>query len=175
MNEGLFPIGRQPAALATRLRAFNTITSGTGVYVPKAGTKVMRVRKWGGGGGSGGAAAGSGVYAASSNGSDGQYTEEWIFHTPGATYAYAVGAGGTAGTSGPSNGGNGGNTTFAGTTAAAGGQGGSASYGSSSQGGLVFAPSRAGPGAGGIGVPAYNTSNSAGNPGQAGLIQVEEY
>lgn len=175
MNEGLYPIGRQPAALAMRLRAFNKLLSGTGTYTPRPGTKLLRVRKWGGGGGSGGSLAAAWGYAASSNGSDGQYTEEWVTHTPGATYAYAIGAGGTAGTSAPTNGGDGGDTTFAGTTTAKGGTGGASNYGSSSQGGLVFAPSRSGPGAGAIGVGSYNTSAVAGQAGQAGLIQIEEY
>ena len=150
------------------------ITSGTGTYTPQAGTTWLRVRKWGGGGGSGGASSTSGTYGTSSNGSEGQYTDEWIAHTPGATYAYAVGAAGLAGNSGSGTGGTGGTTTFAGTTAAAGGVGGSFSIGTDVFAG-PFAPTRSGPGAGGVGVYAYNGTTQAGIAGQAGLILVEEF
>ena len=148
------------------------ITSGTGTYTPQAGTTWLRVRKWGGGGGSGGASSGSSTYGASSSGWDGQYTEEWIPHSAGDTYAWAVGAGGTAGNFG--GGGAGGSTTFAGTTSATGGQGGVQSAGFHVAAPPI-APGRAGPGAGGAGVVAYNGAQQAGNAGQAGVILIEEY
>lgn len=174
MNEGLYPIGRQPAALAMRLRAFNKLLSGTGTYTPRPGTKLLRVRKWGGGGGSGGAGSSSSVYGISSAGADGQYTDEWISHSPGATYAWAIGAGGTAGPNTPGNGGNGGSTTFDGTMSASGGIGGQQSLGVSSFSFPLPAAST-GPGAGGQAVRSYGGSNQTGNAGQAGLILVEEY
>ena len=150
------------------------ITGGTGTYTPQAGTTWLRVRKWGGGGGSGGAGSSSGTYGISSAGADGQYTEEWIAHSPGATYAWAVGAGGTAGPTTPGNGGNGGSTTFDGTTPAAGGLGGQQSLGVSSFSFPLPAAST-GPGSGGQAVRSYNGSNEAGNVGQAGLILAEEF
>lgn len=153
-------------------RYATSLTSGTGTYTPQAGTTGMWVRKWGGGGGAGGATSGSSVYGASSGGWDGQYTEEWIAHTAGTTYAWAIGAAGTGGNFG--SGGAGGSTTFAGTTSATGGQGGVQSAGFHAAGPPI-APGRSGPGSGGAGVVAYNGAQQAGNAGQAGLILVEEY
>lgn len=169
MNPGtLSGFGRPPQKLlATPSQPSTVMTSGTGVFKPKAGTLWLRVRKWGAGGASGSAISGTGTYGVVMPGGRGQYTEEWIKNTL-LTYSWQVGAGGVA----PS--GVGGNTTFSNTTPALGGKGSSSGLGAG-----AFAPglpaADVGPGAGGAPGFAYNGNSITGTNGNDGLIIVEEY
>lgn len=100
-----------------------TLTSGTSWTVPTGVTYINATLQGGGGGGSAGvqsaAPNGSVVYYTPGNpGNPGNYVTTNLATTPGASIAYAIGAGGTA------NGGVGGTTTFTGATSASGGTGG---------------------------------------------------
>jgi len=126
------------------------LTSGTS-WVAPAGCYAVRYRMVGGGGGGGGSAA------SSTPGASGGYCEGVATTSPGATYAYAVGAGGAAG-SGSNSGGSGGSTTMFGATAG-GGAGGTYSgataviNGGSASGGTINVAGQ------GIGTGASNTSS----------------
>jgi hypothetical protein len=174
MNEGLYPIGRQPAALAMRLRAFNQLSTGTGTYRPGRGTKWLKLTMIGGG------AGGSSTSAASTpcvGGDAAIAVTYWLAVTKNA-YSYSIGAGGLGVAAGAGQ--DGGNTTFDSFTAygakgpsanpATGFQPGKNSpYG---QGGNSGGGAASGHGAGGGGT---NGSSTTGGAGSEGLILVEEY
>jgi len=116
-------------AITSKTRFVLTLTSGTSWTVP-AGVTYVNVTLQGGG---------AGVYASSTannspDGRPGQMVSSTLTTTPGASIAYAIGAGGTGGgTSTPS--GAGGTTSFTGATSAAGGAG-SSSYVGTAQAGF---------------------------------------
>lgn len=138
-------------AITSKTRYALTLTSGTSWTVP-AGVTYVNVTLQGGGAGS---------YASttannSPDGRPGQMVSSTLATTPGASIAYAIGAGGTGGsTTTPS--GNGGTTTFTGATSAAGGAGSATSTGTAQAGFNNGAPQ----------------SSSTGNAGGAGRIDVE--
>jgi hypothetical protein len=126
-----------------------TLTSGTSYTVP-AGVTYLNVTLAGGGQGGGTGAAGSGYPAPSGiTGTGGQVISSTLSTTPGASIAYAIGAGGTGASNNGSQGGSGGTTTFTGATSAT-GSGGPA-------------------GNGGQGA----TAGSGGSNGAAGFIYIE--
>ena len=103
-----------------------TLTSGTSWTVPTGVTSITATLQGGGGGGSVGVQAaapnGSTIYwIPGTRGNPGQQVATNLATTPGASIAYAIGAGGTA------SGGVGGTTTFTGATSASGGTGGASS------------------------------------------------
>jgi hypothetical protein len=110
-----------PARSAAGKTMFRTtLTSGTSYTVP-AGVTYINVTLRGGGGGGGGGTSASGV---GQSGLGGQIVSSTLTVTPGASIAYAIGAGGAFGNNVPNSGSAGGNTTFTGATTALGGAGG---------------------------------------------------
>lgn len=144
-------------------RTVVTLTSGTSWTVPTGVTSV-NVTLIGAGGGSGGG-SGSSNYVAGQDGLPGQLITSNVATTPGASIAYAIGAGGTAGASFTA-GGTGGSTTFTGATSATGGAGGFAlDYGNTGRTGQAGARAT-NYASGGSGV-------NNGGVGGAGLIEIE--
>lgn len=141
-------------APAGKTRFATTLTSGTSYTVP-AGVTYVNVTLHGGGGGS----YASGSTNSSSPGMPGQMITSSVVTTPGASIAYAIGAGGTAG-SGPTSAGAGGTTTFTGATSAVGGT-------STGTGGGAAGTAQAGFMNGG------STAPSTGRAGGAGYIELE--
>ena len=154
------------------------INSGTGTWSGPAYDCMLLVEYCGGG------AAGSSTSDATlcCGGKSSVLRREWIKHTAGASYSYAVGAGGTSPGAGP--GGDGGDTTFGSLPTAYGGKGGGVNpaiagtygpgFGEDSPWGRGGAPSGAaanGNGAGGGG----NLSNGSGGAGSGGKIRITEY
>jgi hypothetical protein len=136
-----------------KTRYVETLTSGTSWTVP-AGVEYVNATLIGGGG-AGGRCANDGSGFPAGDGTGGQIISTTVTTTPGASIAYAIGAGGTAAPSNGSSGGSGGSTTFTGATTALGGNGGGSNN----------------PAAGTNGLVAFNHSNGTfqgGNPGVAG-------
>lgn len=138
-----------------------TLTSGTSYTVP-AGVTYLNVTLVGAGGG-GGFSQGSGYMG--TNGMPGHTISSTLSATPGASIAYAIGAGGNGSASSGASAGNGGSTTFTGATTAPGGNGGKGNDGA----GVVGSQSYATNGGG----QAAMTSGQAGGAGGAGFIIVE--
>jgi hypothetical protein len=110
-----------PAPAAGKTRFVTTLTSGTSYTVP-AGVTYVNVTLRGGGGGGGGASANIKL---GGNGTGGAVVTTNLVTTPGASIAYAIGAGGAGGSSfAGTHGSSGGTTTFTGATSAGGGIGG---------------------------------------------------
>ena len=146
-------------AVNPKTRFVLTLTSGTSWTVPSGVTYVNVTLRGGGGGGAGGFNLGFGRA-----GNGGQIVTSTLATTPGASIAYAIGAGGT-GTTGAGN--NGGTTTFTGATSATGGNGAPIMTIAGSAGTASF-------GAGNGGQPGgWDTSEKAGGTGGAGSIDVE--
>ncbi len=143
---------------ASKTRYVTTLTSGTSYTVP-AGVTYVNVTLFGGGGG-GGDGAGGGLESGYI-GSGGQVIATNVATTPGASIAYAIGAGGTGGINSVG-GGTGGSTTFTGATTASGGSGGAGANSTTGPG-----PQGQGAGNGGSGA----TDN--GSAGGAGKIEIE--
>lgn len=146
-------VNRQTAiSLLSANSGFKILTSASGNWVcPENVTSVLYGAIGGGGGGGGNPVAATGAAGGGGGGA------VWGFYsvTPGASYAYTVGAAGTAGASGGGNGGGGGNSTIFGKTAYGGAGGGNA-------GGA------AGAGGDGDNVGGAGGSSSSGNPGAGG-------
>jgi hypothetical protein len=144
------------------LRRAVSLTSGTSWTVP-TGVKFVNVTLFGGGGGGGGCNAAS--YTIGSHGNGGEVQLSTLATTPGASIAYAIGAGGTGGVS--ADGGTGGTTTFTGATSAAGGIGGR--RGQNNVNGLAGTITRATNG----GQGANSATTQTGGAGASGWIEVE--
>jgi hypothetical protein len=127
-----------PAASGGKTSFYVTLLTGTSYTVP-AGVTYLNATLCGGGGGAGGGATGP-------RGQGGQIVTSVVTTTPGASIAYALGAGGGTGSQG-------GTTTFTGATSAVGG------LGSSSTGTAGFCNP--------------NEGNLAGVTGGAGAILIE--
>ena len=123
-----------PAA-AGKTRYVETLTSGTSWTVPAGVTYVNATLI--GGGGAGGRCANDGSGFRAGDGTGGQIISTTVTTTPGASIAYAIGAGGTAAPGNNTSGGNGGSTTFTGATTALGGNGGEGSNPTAGTNGLV--------------------------------------
>jgi hypothetical protein len=109
-----------PAA-AGKTRYVETLTSGTSWTVPAGVTYVNATLVGGGQGGAGGyGASNQGWNERGVHGLGGQIITTNVTTTPGASIAYAIGAGGAGGASGDF-GSTGGTTTFTGATSATGG------------------------------------------------------
>ena len=143
------------ASAAGKTRFALTLTSGTSWTVP-TGVTYVNVQLQGGGAG----AYSSTSANVSTNASAGQMISSTVTTTPGASIAYAIGAGGTAGNGGTAAGA-GGTTTFTGATSAV--------------GGLGNAAGQAGTSAAGFPNGGRQNANTmaAGNAGGAGKIEVE--
>lgn len=151
-------------------------TSGSGTFTPQAGTTWLCVRRSGGGGAGGSTSLPT---TPQPGGAAAPIVEDWVQHSAGATYSYAVGAKGVGVTSGI--GGDGGDTTFGSLPAAPGGRGGSHwSYdgGSSPWGkggqrapgsGTAGAATNNGAGGGG------NYNNGTGGDGAPGRLDILEF
>ena len=111
------------ASAAPKVRKVETLTSGTSWTVP-AGVEYVNATRIGGGG-SGGLPASADALNQAQPGCGGQIITTSVTTTPGASIAYAIGAGGASQTSNANYGNAGGNTTFTGATTALGGNGGS--------------------------------------------------
>lgn len=149
------PISAFPVPVPRRVVV--TLTSGTSWTVPTGVTNI-NATLFGGGGGASGSLAGlnsTNYGQAGKPGAGGQVITSNVLTTPGASIAYAIGAGGTAG-AGDGQGGAGGDTTFTGATTASGGT----YVGSTGQG-------AANGGIGNLG------SATAGNAGGSGKIEIE--
>ena len=109
-------------AVGEKTRRVETLTSGTSWTVP---AKVLYVNATLVGGGQGGMTSNGNSYGGafvSNHGLGGQVITTTVTTTPGASVAYAIGAGGAAGSgTGLGKGSNGGSTTFTGATTAVGG------------------------------------------------------
>ncbi len=153
----------------TNLNPFPTVrraislTSGTSWTVP-AGVTFVNVTLYGGGGGGGAGASTQPFYEQPSKGLGGQVVSSTLTTTPGASIAYAIGAGGTGGTVPSGAGGTGGTTTFTGATSATGGGGGKGGA-TNGQTGTAYQSADNGGG------PAGQTFN--GGTGGTGKIDVE--
>jgi len=146
------------------LRRAISLTSGTSWTVP-TGVKFVNVTLFGGGGGGGGCDSNGTIWAMSSNGNGGEVQLSTVTTTPGASIAYAIGAGGTGGVSAA--GGTGGTTTFTGATSAAGGIGGR--KGDGAEAGLAGTISRATNG----GQGSVSNATATGGAGASGWIELE--
>lgn len=145
------------AAAAPKVRKVETLNSGTSWTVP-SNVDFINVTLIGGGG-SGGSSANT---EHGWTGHPGQIITTTVNTTPGASIAYAIGAGGI-GTSGTNNGAVGGTTTFTGATSAVGGRGGTGYYsGTAGTDGLTANNAGAG-----------GSRDSAGGNGGAGQIIIE--
>jgi hypothetical protein len=144
----------------SKTRYVTTLTSGTSYTVPAGVTYVNVTLIGGGGGGSG--SGGTSPYPTGVEGRGGQIVESNLATTPGASIAYAIGAGGTAAATSNSGGGNGGTTTFTGATSATGGNG-----ASNNGGGVGTAGQSANNGSGG------GLQNNGSAAGGAGAIYIE--
>jgi len=154
-----------PAPVASsKTRFVVTLTTGTSWTVP-AGVTYVNAKLFGGGGGGGGA---TGTPALADDGKSGQVIESNVATTPGASIAYAIGAGGTGGAASNGPGGNGGATTFTGATSATGGLGGGTATTDSPAG----RNSVNGEGAGNGGGRSGGFSNTGGTGG-TGKIEIE--
>lgn len=141
------------------------IQNGTTTFTTGPDTIGIFVRMVGAGGGGGGCTSVASAAAAAGGGGAGGYAEKYFTVTPNTVYTVAVGAGG-AGASGAA-GNNGGNTTFAvgaTTVTAPGGTGGPVATAA------VSLTARAG-GAGGA-VATNGDVNSAGAPGEYGVVLI---
>ena len=116
MGSTVFPA----ASAASKTRYVTTLTSGTSYTVP-AGVTYVNVKLFGGGGGSGQGSGNPGQ-----PGIGGRIISSTVVTIPGASIAYAIGAGGALGAN---VGATGGSTTFTGATTATGGVGGNRDYG----------------------------------------------
>lgn len=154
------------------------INSGTGTWYGPAYDCMLLVEYCGGG------AGGSSTPTASMccGGKASVVRHEWVKHTAGASYSYAVGAGGAGGAAGA--GGDGGDTTFGALPTAYGGKGPSANpalagaFGAAfgedtcwGRGGATPGGAANGAGAGGGG----NLSSLNGGAGSGGKIRITEY
>jgi hypothetical protein len=120
MSYSVFPA---PAA-SSKTMYRRTLTSGTSYTVP-AGVTYLNVLLVGGGGGAGGSSGPSGTPRNSvASATPGESIYSTLTVTPGASIAYAIGAGGGGGGGGADSGAAGGTTTFTGATSALGGRGG---------------------------------------------------
>ena len=157
-----------PAAAGGKTMYKTTLLSGTSWTVP-AGVTYVNVTLFGGGGGGGGVPNAGSLFR-SSNGFPGQVISSTLSTTPGASIAYAIGAGGTGGSNGL--GGVGGTTTFTGATSATGGNGGIQGGNSSQNSGPVGTTGGAQWNGGGLATN-INTSGITGGTGGAGKIDIE--
>lgn len=154
------------------------INSGTGTWSGPAYDCMLLVEYCGGG------AGGSSTSTANMccGGKASVVRHEWVKHTAGASYSYAVGAGGAGGAAGA--GGDGGDTTFGALPTAYGGKGPSANpalagaFGAAfgedtcwGRGGATPGGAANGYGAGGGG----NLSNGNAGAGSGGRIRITEY
>ena len=146
-------ISSYPPVPATKKNVV-TLTSGTSWTVPTDVTSIIVTLIGGGGGG------GSYYSPTGSDGSDahaGELIRSTITTTPGASIAYAIGAGGAANASG-------GTTSFTGATSAAGGNRGAGT--SAAAVGTLGTTANNGGGQG-------TSLNNAGSAGGAGLVEIE--
>ena len=150
-----------------------TLTSGTSYTVP-AGVMYLNVTLYGGGGGGGGPCYNE--YNQAADGLGGEVISSTLSTTPGASIAYAIGAGGSgggtvqAGAYPGATGSSGGTTTFTGATSAVGGSGG-VGVRSGSAGG---SGSRGAHPNGGMGANSNNTGGAgSGGTGGNGKIDIE--
>ena len=141
-----------------------TLTSGTSWTVP-AGVTFVNVQLIGGGGSSAGGYGNASTTSGTGNGHPGESIWSTVSTTPGASIAYAIGAGGAAVDFNLS-GNNGGTTTFTGATSAAGGNGGKSGVGNSVGTRGTDANN------GGYSILSQN-NNVFGNSGGAGQINIE--
>ena len=152
-----------PAPSAASKTAYRTtLISGTSWTVP-AGVTYVNVTLYGGAGGNAGSWSAPGM-----GGISGSAVSSMVTTTPGASIAYAIGAGGAGGTAGGGSGNAGGTTTFTGATSAAGG-----ARGDQQQFGGGAGPNYRGAG----NAPATNnpvaTASYAGPAGGSGCIDIE--
>jgi hypothetical protein len=159
MGLSVFPA---PSAGKTTYRL--TLTTGTSWTVPAGVTYINATLVGGGGGGAGGM---SNPWLYGADGTGGQVISNVLNTTPGASIAYAIGAGGGAGAY-SAQGGLGGTTTMTGLTSALGGGGGAGTTSSNPSGGSNPGLSAANYGIGG---KAANPSN--GSDGGSGSIIIE--
>ena len=150
-----------------------TLTSGTSWTVP-TGVTFVNVTLYGAGGGGGGPCYNE--YNQAADGIGGEVISSFLSTTPGASIAYAIGAGGSgggtvqAGAYPGATGSTGGTTTFTGATSAAGGAGG-VGVRSGSAGG---SGSRGAHPNGGMGANSNNSGGAgSGGTGGAGKIDIE--
>jgi len=160
-------ISSYPPVQASR-RVLVTLSSGTSWTVP-TGVTFINATLIGGGGAGGGGFGSAATYQQGEIGNGGQIVSTTLATTPGASIAYAIGAGGT-GVVGRDNsysniGGSGGNTTFTGATTASGGLGGQGYYPPSSPAGTDGLVSNNG-GNGG----SYSTGKYSSNGGSGQII-----
>ena len=164
MGYSVFPA---PAA-GSKTMYRTTLTSGTSWTVP-TGVTYVNVTLYGGGGGGGGSCYNE--YNVAGDGLGGQVISSTLSTTPGASIAYAIGAGGGGGGGGASGekGATGGTTTFTGATSATGGNGGvGLRSGQAGSAAVAGAHSNGGGAANG-----NNSSGSSGGSGGAGKIDIE--
>lgn len=148
-------------AIPGRLTSFQLLTAGT-TYTPTAGTTSILVEVYGAGGGGGGVPKTAAQSAAAGGGASGGYARRW-YSTIGASYTYAIGAGGAGGAAGNNPGATGSATSFD-AVSVPGGLGGNSM--ATTAGSAV---SRGGsPGA----VPTGGDINADGAPGHPGLVVV---
>jgi hypothetical protein len=146
-----------------KTRRVLTLTSGTSWTVP-TGVTFVNVTLRGGGGGGGGS---NGSSNTATIGMGGDVVSSTLSTTPGASIAYAIGAGGTGANGVAGN--TGGTTTFTGATSAVGGAGGFPTSGSTynpPQQKLNPSPNGGFPGR-------YGSGDAAGGQGGAGSIDIE--
>ena len=158
-----------PAATGGALKpTIVTLTSGTSWTVPTGVTNVNVTIQGGGGGGGGNIFFSTALSYPGIKGNPGQMITTNLATTPGASIAYAIGAGGTGGAANTS-GGTGGTTTFTGATSATGGLGGIVGAAAGSIGTQASGYDNGG----GAGSPWGGSSSNAGGVGGAGKVVIE--
>lgn len=151
------------AAAAPKTRKVETLLSGTSWTVP-TGVEYVNVLLVGGGGGAGGNTYGSSI-SGLSQAAPGNCVSSTVTTTPGASIAYAIGAGGAGGSAPNGEGSNGGTTTFTGATSATGGIGGKVNN-TGATGSVGFATNQ------GLS-PQSEAASKAGGTGGNGWIEIE--
>jgi hypothetical protein len=159
MGVSVFPA---PSA-ASKTMYRTTLTSGTSYTVP-AGVTYLNVTLYGGGGGNRGTNTSSGMPPAVS----GSVVSSIVTTSPGASIAYAIGAGGAGGVGANVAGSPGGNTTFTGATSAPGGGAGVGTSDKSADG-----PNYRGAGNAPSSLNASSTASRDGATGGSGCIDIE--
>jgi hypothetical protein len=150
---------------AAKTRYVVNLTSGTSWTVPANVLYINATLRGGGGSGSSGSLNGSQVVFGNL-GSGGQVIATNLATSPGASIAYAIGAGG-ASVSGSNSGSSGGTTTFTGATSAVGGTGGGASSSAGNAGTATLSAGNGGQFGG------YSGSGLASGAGGNGSIEIE--
>lgn len=156
--------GRKVSNAAGRWLKTTVLTSGT-TFTTSASTTSIFVRATGAGGGGGGCSSVAAAAAAAGGGGGGGYAEKTFAVTPNTAYTYAIGAAGT-GVSGAA-GNNGGNTTFA-----VGGVTVTAFGGTGAPLATATASLTAARGGAGAIVSTSGDVNSAGMPGENGVVLI---